>query len=70
MDSEENPRMHKTEKKKKHANSSAMTHSEAVIQNTAGQEQASLSIVARQSRWTTERKNKTSDLFFFNIRKR
>lgn len=41
-----------------------MTHNEAVIQNTAGQEQASLSIVARQSRWTAERKNKKCDYFF------
>jgi len=31
-----------------------MTHSKTVIQSTAGQEQASLSIVAKKSRWTTE----------------
>lgn len=40
--------------KKKHTYSSVMTHSKTVIQSTAGQEQASLSIVAKKSRWTTE----------------
>lgn len=57
MDSEENPRIHKIGKKnkqKKHTYSSVMTHSETMIQSTAGQEQASLSIVAKKSRWTTE----------------
>lgn len=67
MDSEENPRMHKIGKKikqKKHTNSSVMTHSKTVIQSTAGQEQASLSIAAKKSRWTIEgikNKNKNQE---------